>query len=61
MLPFLDIVQDRTHFNWAGIGFIRLSTDLFLWAVVWLAPRILSASRRRHPNFWSSHARFSFS
>ena len=37
VVPFLAIVQGRTGFDWAGIGFTRVFAGLALWTVLWFA------------------------
>jgi uncharacterized membrane protein len=45
VVPFLAIVQGRTHFDWAGIGSTQLFASLVLWAVLWFAhPYFIGAS-----------------
>ena len=37
VMPFLAIVQERTIFDWSGIGWKRVAGGLVLWAVLWIA------------------------
>ncbi|MBM86300.1 MAG: NnrU protein [Rhodospirillaceae bacterium] len=37
VVPFFAIVQERTTFDWSGIGWKRVAGGLVLWAILWVA------------------------